>query len=386
MTSEKRRLLGKLAFICIPLLLVVALVLPVACAKQAPAPAPAPKPAPGPAPAPAPKPTPTPTPTPKPTPAPAPSAQVYNWRYQTTSTSVTGVDIDVPWAEDIREMSGGRINIEIHYAGELVPSAKIVDSVRDKVVEIGWNWGGYVAGQLPIGPIINGFPIAWRSWPEANAFMYDPEVLKICRDEFAKLGVYFLGSLQNTPSGITSTKPIRSIADWKKMTTRVSGVVAEFLGTMDIPVTFIPGEEVYGALKSGVIDGCMWGAFYEGIAMGFFDVTKYFLVKPYMQEPVNAFRVMNLELFNSLPPDLQRIMVVANKENSRLLEAYYAKREYFAKTRAQKDYGIQLTEMNDTDYNTFQVKAREFLDVLGSRSPAAAQLVEKLKAYPGHIK
>ena len=212
MNRERRSLLKRLGFTCLPLLLVAALLLP-ACAAPTPAPAPAPAPAPKPAPTPAPAPAPAPTPKPTPAPAPAPAEKVYTLRYQSCLTPVVGEVIDGDFVRDVEAMSGGRIKISVHYAGELVPTGKLHDAIRDGMVDLGNTYGGYMAGKMPIGIIITGFPGIWQSPDEANAFLWDPEVMEIVQGEFTKLGLYNLGPMASAFSGYGST--IEGVLSWE---------------------------------------------------------------------------------------------------------------------------------------------------------------------------
>jgi len=43
------------------------------------------------------------------------------------------------WKEYVEKMSGGRMVIELHDAGEIVPPTKIYDAVRDGLIDFGLN-------------------------------------------------------------------------------------------------------------------------------------------------------------------------------------------------------------------------------------------------------
>ena len=50
-------------------------------------------------------------------------------------------------AEHIREMSNGRMNIEIYMTGELVPNEEVMDALRDGSIELAEIYPGYFAGR-----------------------------------------------------------------------------------------------------------------------------------------------------------------------------------------------------------------------------------------------
>ena len=61
-------------------------------------------------------------------------------------------------AERIRALSGGRIDITVHAAGEVVPAFEVLDAVADGVAEIGHTAAFYWQGKMPAAAFFTTVP------------------------------------------------------------------------------------------------------------------------------------------------------------------------------------------------------------------------------------
>jgi len=62
------------------------------------------------------------------------------------------------WAEKVEKMSNGRLVIEVHSAGEVVPPTAVFESVRDGVLDCGQNTPAWQKGQYPAGDLFYTLP------------------------------------------------------------------------------------------------------------------------------------------------------------------------------------------------------------------------------------
>src|SRR6202163_3318539 len=61
-------------------------------------------------------------------------------------------------AERIRTLSGGRLDITVHAAGEVVPALEVLDAVGSGVVEMGHTAAFYWQGQQPAAAFFTTVP------------------------------------------------------------------------------------------------------------------------------------------------------------------------------------------------------------------------------------
>src|SRR5258708_9706105 len=61
-------------------------------------------------------------------------------------------------AERIRTLSGGRLDIAVHAAGEVVPAFEVLDAVGGNVAEIGHTASFYWQGKMPAAALFPPLP------------------------------------------------------------------------------------------------------------------------------------------------------------------------------------------------------------------------------------
>src|SRR5512132_204418 len=76
-------------------------------------------------------------------------------------------------AERIRSLSGGRIDITVHAAGELVPAFEVLDAVGNGVADMGHTASFYWQGKMPAAPFFTTVPFGLTpgehvAWIEAG--------------------------------------------------------------------------------------------------------------------------------------------------------------------------------------------------------------------------
>jgi TRAP-type transport system periplasmic protein len=257
--------------------------------------------------------------------APSPAGKVYNLKfaYHTPpKASMVGAYFN-PWTEAIEKASGGRVKIT-HYAGESLVKAKdMYDAVAYGVCDIGLFDPAEVAGRFPVIefdtlPFI--FPNAEVGvqvyWDILHKYNVEPQMK----------GVKLLCAATIAPSHYAGNKPVQSIADFKGMRVRTAGRTESWLieALQGTPIE-IATSDLGTALERKLVDSCFltWSAI---ASFGVKDVTKYHIECSIFSRtwPI----VMNKKAFDSLPPDLQKvIMDCSGPKNS---AAYSAENEKLA--------------------------------------------------------
>ena len=214
-----------------------------------------------------------------------------------------------PWATEIMEASGGRIEIQIYPAMQLGGTPpQLYDQVRDGVVELGWTLAGYTPGRFPrleafdlpfVGArsgVVNSQAIQEFSEKHAAEEFPDTQPLVIWGQDH---GVIHAKKQIATMADLAGTK-IRS-------PTRLCGLALEALGATGVSM---PVPQVPEALAQGVIDGCVvpW----EVVpAIKVHELTGFHTEIPGTPTLyTTAFLlVMNKAAYEGLPDDLRQIMM-----------------------------------------------------------------------------
>jgi len=214
------------------------------------------------------------------------------------------------------ERSGGRIQLKI--VPRMFPATDILLAVAQGKADMGdvpmpwhsgtyplWNWG-----EIP--GIVNEDPV--EGLAEELAIYQDPRVLDIYDKTMRKIGLVFWFITQWDPAnGIWSNKKATALSDCKGLKVRVGG----YLPTKGIkamgasPVT-IAGSELAPAMMAGTIDAVLTSLGY-GYSIGLAKVSKFFTLTP-LSPTWTAVTVMNAKKFDSLPPDLQKVVIDVGRE------------------------------------------------------------------------
>jgi TRAP-type C4-dicarboxylate transport system substrate-binding protein len=117
--------------------------------------------------------------------------------------------------------------------------------------------------------------------------------------------VYLVGTLG--PRCITVLRnPVTKVEDFKGMKIRVSPIMEPFFTAMGAKVVVVKPAEIYSALERGVVDGCGWGGLV--LTKRFNEVTKY-IMQPYIMGPAANSLKANQDSWNSLPQDVQKLIM-----------------------------------------------------------------------------
>jgi len=215
-------------------------------------------------------------------------------------------------AARVKEKSGGRMEIRVHPASSLYPSAELIPAVLDGRTELGTVLASYLTDVLlEIGPLELPFMTGSVEEHKKAALQLRP----FYTERFARQGLKLL-SIHAWPSQqIFSTVPIRSVADWKGKKIRVYGAdsanIARLLGAAPVNINF---GEVYSALEKRTVDGAMTSAT-NAEPMKFFEVAKY-LDYWYLAGAAMEWLVANQKAWDALPKDLQQVVLEALKETN----------------------------------------------------------------------
>lgn len=244
-------------------------------------------------------------------------AQSPEFRFRMQSflgPGTTEWEVLVPrYVERVRQMSGGRIEIQAFPPGAIVPTFEMLDAVGKGVVEIGYAAQVYWRGTIPFTLWTWGIPFAFSALDHYDYLWHETELLEIVREAFAKQNVHFLGPVYSDEWGATMSRDkMTRLSDFDGVKIRSFGLGAEIWKSQGASIVTIPGEEQYTALSTGVIDASNWGS-----PSGFLDVKVHEVAKFYLGPSLIKFdmedQFMNMRAYESLPDDLKMVMNLATR-------------------------------------------------------------------------
>lgn len=363
------------------LVLLAVLVSGLMAACAAPAPVPAPTPAPAPAPVPTPVPTPKPTPTPTPTPAQPP--QVIKWRMAAFLPEIN------PWSQlairglkNIATMSGGRLIIEFFPAGAVAPATKEFEAADRGIVEMAYTGMHYNMDKFSTGGLFN--IIVAGPTPEEYLGWYlvggGEGLLNEAMKDYNVLSVSLFGVGRAEMFGY-SNKPLTSMADFKGLKFRTAGDWGEIL-TKDFgaSVIFLPGGEIYEAMKRGVIDAFEYGNPAQNLPFGWNEIAKY-AVFPGIHAPSVLMPVLaNKAAWAKLPDDLKLIVREAFlAEGARYLGQQGL--EDIAAVAKHKELGMTILQLSEDVQRQIEKAGYNFYESVAAKDLFFAKVWKSISEY-----
>jgi TRAP-type mannitol/chloroaromatic compound transport system substrate-binding protein len=250
-------------------------------------------------------------------------------------------------AELIGELSGGRIEVKVFGAGELVPAFEIFDAVGSGTAEIGHGAAYYWKGKSEAAQFFSSVPFGFTA-QEMNGWLYYGGGLELWTELYANFG------LVPAPAGNTGVqmggwfnKEINSVADLEGLKMRIPGLGGEVLKRAGGTPVNLPGGELFTSLQSGAIDATEWVGPYNDLAFGLYKAAKYYYY-PGWQEPGTTLEAMvNKKVFDALPKDLQAIVLNACKVVNQDMLAEYTARNPAALRTLVTEHGVDLRKFPD---------------------------------------
>ncbi|MDR2878285.1 MAG: TRAP transporter substrate-binding protein [Chromatiales bacterium] len=274
----------------------------------------------------------------------AQTQQRFNWRLVTTWPPNFPIFQETVrrFADDVKRMSGGRLNIQAFAGGELVPALQTFDAVSQGTVEMGHGAAYYWAGKIPAAQFFTAVPFGMNA-QGMNAWLYSGGGLELWREVYAPHG------LVPFPMGNTGVqmagwfrKRIESLADLKGLKMRIPGLGGKVIARAGVNPVLLAGSEIYTALERGTVDAAEWVGPFHDLRLGLYRAARHYYY-PGWQEPGPVMEmIINKRAWESLPEDLQRIVETAAQASNVLMLAEFETRNIEALETLKTRYKVEV--------------------------------------------
>jgi TRAP-type mannitol/chloroaromatic compound transport system substrate-binding protein len=311
----------------------------------------------------------------------AQGAKVYKWRLQSFfGPGSPAFDESLPkFIQNVKTMSNGQIDITLYPPAALVPSFELFNNMGKGVVDMGLDAGTYWMGFLPIGELIWGWPFTFQHKQEHDYFYNVMGGVDILRKATATRGVYVLvNAVHNKYGSITSRVPIKGLKDLKGLKIRTFSAYAKIMQRFGSSTMTIPGEEMYTALATKVLDGITWGAPADSGAFKLYEIAKYYTMPAWHpQSPLTI--TMNLKTWQDLPDHLKSIL----QTTAHAYAEDVAARTWYKDAATLEDWvknkGVVVNWFSDEDMKTARKISMELLDEKAKQDAFCNEHVTLLK-------
>lgn len=284
----------------------------------------------------------------------------FRWRIQSAwDAGTVGYSLFQKFAERVKELTDGQIEIQTFPAGAVVGTFDMFDAVKTGVLDGMHPFTLYWAGRMPVTAFLSSYPLGLDRPDQWETWYYGLGGLELARKAFEEQGLFYVGPVQHDYNLIHSKKPIKSFEEFKGVKLRVpGGMIAEIFAAAGAATVLLPGGEVYPALERGVIDAADFVGPAVNYNLGFHQVAKYIIMgppeTPCIHQPVDLADItLNLRRWRALPKRLQELFEAAVHEWSWIHYAGIQKAnlETWPKYKAA---GVQIIRLSTVDVRKFR--------------------------------
>jgi TRAP-type transport system periplasmic protein len=213
------------------------------------------------------------------------------------------------WAKEIAKRTNGKVQITLFHGGTLTPSDKCYDGVVKGISDIGMSVLSYTMGRFPLSEVLD-LPLGSRTAAAATRMVND-YYNKFKPKELDDVKVMYLHA--HGPALLHTKTAVNKLEDLKGMKIRGTGTTAAVAKHLGATPVAMPMPDSYDAISRGVVEGivCPMEAL-QGWKLG--EVIKFTTQDFSAAYNMAFFVVMNKGKWNSLPPDVQKVIDQINEE------------------------------------------------------------------------
>ena len=250
-------------------------------------------------------------------------------------------------ARSITALSGGRLQVKVFAAGQLVGAFELFDAVSSGLADMYHSseitWHNRSAALSYFCNVPFGLTAA-----EINAWVYYGGGQALWDELSAGFGLKpFLCGNTGPQMGGWFTKELTGIESYKGLRYRMPGPGGEVLGRLGAVVVNLPGGEIIPALRSGAIDASEFAGPWLDMAFGLHKAAKYYYY-PGFHEPGAALSlVVNKKLWDGLGSNERSVIETAAAGENCLSLAEMTANNAAALELLANDPTIQIRKVDD---------------------------------------
>ena len=228
------------------------------------------------------------------------------------------------FAKTVRALSGGKFEVSVHAAGELMPAFGVVDALQSSTIEMAQTAPYYYTGKNSIFAFGCAVPFGLTA-RQMDAWMDHGNGRKLMDAFYANYNI------KSRSAGNTGTqmggwyrKEIKTVADLKGLKMRMGGgLFGEAMQKLGVVPQNMPGGDVYQALEKGTLDATEFVGPYDDEKLGFNKVAPFYYYPGWWEGGAELEFFINAKAYAALPAEFQAIVDAATTVAARDMTAKY---------------------------------------------------------------
>ncbi|MBV9556367.1 MAG: TRAP transporter substrate-binding protein [Pseudolabrys sp.] len=284
-------------------------------------------------------------------------------------------------AERIRTLSGGRLDIAVSAAGEVVPAFEVLDAVGNGVAEIGHTASFYWQGKMPAAAFFTTVPFGLTpaehvAWIEAGGGQ------QLWDELYAPFGVKpFMAGNTGVCMGGWFRREVKSAADLRGLKLRSLGLGGEVYRRLGATPQTTPPAEILNSLQSGVIDGAEFVGPGSDIALGLYRVAPFYYYPGFNKPNGTGECIVSLKAWMSLSDELRAIVAHACASEATYALSEMERLNADALAALTTQHGVQLRAFSRDVVDAAREQADAVLREVAERSAVSRKVHDSYLAF-----
>lgn len=283
-------------------------------------------------------------------------------------------------SDRLNKITGGKFQLRIYAAGEVVPGLQVMDAVQQGTVECGHTASYYYIGKNMAMAFDTALPFGLTA-RQQNAWMYFGGGLQLMRELYKEYNII------NFPGGNTGTqmagwfrKEIKSIKDLKGLKMRIPGIGGKVLAALGAVPQTLAGGDIYPALERGAIDAAEFVGPYDDEKLGFHKVAKHYYYPAFWEGSAQLSFYVNSQKWNDLPDTYKQAFETAAAEANLQMLAEYDYKNPQALQRLVRN-GVKLHPFPKDIMNAAHKQAFKLYEDEAKANPSFAKIYNEWKKF-----
>ena len=283
-------------------------------------------------------------------------------------------------ANRLREITGGKFDIRVYPAGELLPGMQALVAVQQGTVEMCHTCSYYYTGKDKAFGFGTAIPFGLNA-RQMDAWIIAGGGQELLDEFYSNYNVYsFLGGNTGVQMGGWFRKQINTVDDVKGLKFRIPGIGGEILARMGAIPQQLGAGDIYAALEKGTIDAAEFVAPYDDEKLGFHKVAPYYYAPGFWEPGPAVHFYVNKQEWEKLPAEYQAAFRAAAREAHILMTASYDHKNPQALARLLAQ-GVKLQRFSNEIMQKAYEISQELYDEESAKNPAWKKIYTEFVKY-----
>jgi TRAP-type mannitol/chloroaromatic compound transport system substrate-binding protein len=228
------------------------------------------------------------------------------------------------FSKTVRALSGGKFEVSVHAAGELMPAFGVVDGVQNGTIEMALTAPYYFTGKDSIFAFGCAVPFGLTA-RHMDAWMEHGNGRKLMDEFYGKYNIVSMSAGNTTTQmGGWYRKEIKSVNDLKGLKMRMGGgLFGEAMAKLGVVAQNMPAGDVYQALEKGTLDATEFVGPYDDEKLGFNKVAPFYYYPGWWEGGAELEFFINTKAMEALSPENKAIVRAAGAVAARDMTSKY---------------------------------------------------------------